>query len=339
MLKIPMLKLFSTVFSIVLIGVVCLQSPVAANDAPPAQLDPNLPIYRPLQRIEGELKLGGSNTMSHVAAAWANSFKQFYPEVKISIDISGSHKAVVSVKSGETNIGLLSRSLRREEASDFADALGYPPTVLTPCLERMAIFVHKDNPIRRLTFAQVDAIYSTTRERGAPQSIGTWGELGVSGALASQQPTAHGRRKETGSQVFFQEAIMLGGPMRKNLKSHKSNINMLKALADDPAGIAFGGMSYASPAVRAVPLAFAEGQPFVAIDSPEADHGHYPLVRRLQLVVNRNPKQKLGTLEQEFIKYAFSRQGQEDVVKAGFQSIPAPPARVALDAIGLGVAR
>ncbi len=335
MLKRSMLKLFSTVFSVVLIGASGLQ----ANDAPPAQLDPNLPIYRPQLRLEGELKLGGSNTMSHVAAVWANSFKRLYPEVKISIDISGSRKAVVSVKSGETNIGLLSRSLRRDEAIDFADALGYPPTVLTPCLQRTALFVHKDNPIRGLTFAQVDAIYSTTRERGAPQAIRSWGDLGVSGALASQQVTAHGRRSDTGSQVFFQEAIMLGGSMRDDLKSHKSNILMIKALADDPTGIAFGGMSYASPAVRAVPLAFAEGQPFIAIDSHEADHGHYPLVRRLQLVVNRNPKQKLGTLEQEFIKYAFSRQGQEDVVKAGFQSIPAPPARVALDAIGLGVAR
>jgi len=335
MLKLSMLKFFSTVFSVVLLGTNCLQ----ANDAPPAQLDPNLPIYRPLERIEGELKLGGSNTMSHVAAVWADSFKQFYPEVKISIDISGSRKAVAAVKSGETDIGLLSRSLRRDEADDFASALGHPPTVLTPCLQRTAIFVHKDNPIRGLTFAQVDAIYSTTRERGAPKAIRAWGDLGVSGTLASQAVTAHGRRSDTGSQVFFQEAIMLGGPMREDLKSHKSNILMLKALADDPTGIAFGGMSYASPAVRAVPLAFAEGQPFVAIDSPEADHGYYPLVRRLQLVVNRNPKQKLATLEQEFIKYAFSRQGQEDVVKAGFQSIPAPPARVALDAIGLGVAR
>jgi len=334
MLKIPMLKILATVFSVIL-----LQATVIANDAPPEQLDPNLPIYRPLQRIEGELKLGGSNTMSHVASVWADSFKQFYPEVKISIDIFGSRKAVASVKSGETNIGLLSRSLRRDEGSDFANALGYPPTVLTPCLERAAIFVHKDNPIRGLTFAQVDAIYSSTRNRGAPQAIRTWGELGVRGALASQRVTAHGRGSDTGSQVFFQEAIMLGGQMRKDLKSHKSNFEMLKALASDPTGIAFGGMSFASPAVRAVPLAFAEGQPFVAVDSAEADHGHYPLVRRLQLVVNRNPKQKLSTLEQEFIKYAFSRQGQEDVVKAGFQAIAAPPARVALEAIGLGVAR
>jgi len=334
-----MLKSFSSVLSTVLIVACCFQPSIAANNAAPVLLDPNLPIYRPQQRLEGQLKLGGSNTMSHVAAVWADSFKQFYPEVKISIDIFGSRKAVEAVRSGETNFGLLSRSLSRVEGDQFVSELGYPPTVLTPCLERTAIYVHKDNPIRGLTFAQADAIYSTTRQRGAPKSISTWGELGVSGALASQRISAHGRSSDTGSQVFFQEAIMLGGQIRKDLQGHKSNIDMLKALGSDPTGIAFGGMSYTSPAVRAVPLAFAEGQPFVAIDSPEADQGMYPLVRRLQLVVNRNPKQKLSTIETEFIKYAFSRQGQEDVVKAGFQAIPAPPARVALDAIGLGVAR
>ena len=33
------------------------------------------------------------------------------------------------------------------------------------------------------------------------------------------------------------------------------------------------GLSYANADVKTVPLAFAEGQDFVAIDSPEADMG------------------------------------------------------------------
>ena len=86
-------------------------------------------------------------------------------------------------------------------------------------------------------------------------------------------------------------------------------------------------------------LAFAEGQEFVEIDSPAADQGLYPLVRRLQLVVQHDPQQQLRPIEREFVRYVFSRLGQEDVIKAGFQAIPARPARVALDAVGLGLAR
>ena len=38
----------------------------------------------------------------------------------------------------------------------------------------------------------------------------------------------------------------------------------------------------------------------------------------------------------EFLKYVFSRLGQEDVLRAGFQPINGRPAEIALDAIGLG---
>ena len=45
-------------------------------------------------------------------------------------------------------------------------------------------------------------------------------------------------------------------------------------------------------------------------------------MRRLQLVVKHDPKQELRPIEREFIKYIFSTQGQEDVVKAGFPGDP-----------------
>jgi phosphate transport system substrate-binding protein len=137
----------------------------------------------------------------------------------------------------------------------------------------------------------------------------------------------------------MQQAVLLGGAMRDEMKTHASNVELVKAIASNPGSIGFAGLSYATPEVRAVPLTVAEGGKFVAIDSPEADRGAYPLVRRLQLVVKHDPKQKLRPIEREFIKYVFSTQGQEDVVKAGFQAIPARPARVALDAVGLGLSR
>ena len=82
------------------------------------------------------------------------------------------------------------------------------------------------------------------------------------------------------------------------------------------------------------------GHPFVAIDSPEADQ-----VATTHWSADCNwssstiPAKKLPLVEREFIKYVFSKQGQEDVVKAGFQAIPSRPARIALDAVGLGLSR
>ena len=305
----------------------------------PVALDPNLPYYRPVEKLTGELKLGGSNTLSHIASVWIDSFTQIYPDVKITIEVNGSRESVKDVQAGTTDIGLLSRTVRAEEVEAFRKELGYGPTVLTPCLERTGIFVHKDNPIKGLTLAQLDAIYSDKCLRGEQSPCRKWGQLGLTGAWANKPIVAHGRTKDTGSQVFIQRAVMLGAELRADLKTHKSNVEMLQAVAADPYSIGFSGLSYATPDVKAVPLAFTEAEGYVGIDSVEADRGLYPLVRRLQLVVKHDPAKQLPAVQREFIKYAFSRLGQEDVIKAGFQPIPARPAHVALDAVGLGVSR
>jgi phosphate transport system substrate-binding protein len=332
------MRTFATLLSVFSLLVVTGGTASAATPEVPL-LDPNLPFYRPVEKLSGELKLGGSNTMSHVATVWINSFTAFYPDVKITVDVNGSRDAVDSVQAGETNIGLLSRTISADEVKAFEDKLGYPPTVLTPCLERTAIYVNKNNPIKGLTIAQLDAMFGTECKRGAKEPCRTWGQLGLAGKWAKTPVNVHGRTFDTGSQVFLQEAVMLDGPMRKDVVSHKSNIGIVEAVAKDEGAIGFGGLSYATGDVRAVPLALFEGQEFVAVDSPAADQGLYPLVRRLQLVVKHDPKQELSPLEREFIKYVFSQMGQEDVIKAGFQAIPARPARVALDAVGLGLSR
>lgn len=323
-------------------GLLIFAQPLSAAEYGKAvRLDPNLPIYHPLaiDKVKGELRLGGSNTLSHVAAVWIASFQQIYPQAKIAVEVNGSRAAVEDVKSGKSHIGLLSRRVREDEVQQFHKKFGYAPTVLTPCLERTAIFVHKDNPIKGLTVDQLDSIFSNECKRGAEKSCGYWGGMGLTGKWRDTKIIANGRTKDTGSQVFIQEAVLLGAEMRPDLVTHPTNIELVKSIAKTPGAIGFAGLSYATPEVRAVPLSFAEGHPFVAIDSPEADRGHYPLVRRLQLVVKHDPQRELPLVEREFIKYVFSKQGQEDVVKAGFQAIPSRPARIALDAVGLGLSR
>ena len=303
-------------------------------------LDPNLPVYRPVnQTLQGELKLAGSNTMSHVAAVWASGFRQYYPEVKISIKVDGSREAVHAVASGAAHLGLLSRSITAEEVAAFQQQLQHPPQVLTPCLERMAIYVHKDNPIKGLTLQQIDAVFGTECKRGAKEPIRTWGQLGFPGAWATQPVTAQGRKDDTGSQVYFQESVLLGGKYREDVTGHPDNLELLNAIVADPRSIGFAGICFDNPKVRTVPVAISAQGPFVAINSPEADAGAYPLVRPLQLVVNHDPAKGQPALQAEFIKYVFSQLGQEDVIKSGFQAIPSQPANIALDAVGLGIAR
>ncbi len=311
-----------------LIGVTALQAPGAG---PIPGLDANLPLYRPSERLTGTIKLAGSDTMANLAGGWGDNFRQYHPDVDIQIAIQGAANAIPAVMSGEATFGLLSRSITAEEVKGFKDQFGYEPTILTPSLERIAIVVHKDNPIQSLTGTQLQAIFGQQQQG----QIRTWGGLGVTGPLASQPIVIEGRGATTGSTVYFQQAVLGGGKFVDGMEEQPGNMNLIKEIAGNPAAISYVGMMYLTRDVKAVPIVNPVVKKPIAIDSVEADEGFYPLMRPLHLVANHKPGTTMPKLQSEFLKYVFSRLGQEDVVKGGFQPVPSGQARIALDEVGL----
>jgi phosphate transport system substrate-binding protein len=310
-------------------AVVLTAASVALGEAP-SPIDPSLPVYPRVEGLKGKLSLVGSNTMSQLAAIWGTTFRQMYPEVEIDVQVKGAANAVASVVNGEANFGLLSRTITEEEVKSFHDKYGYLPTVLTPSLEPIAVYVNKTNPIESLTLAQLDAIYSTTLKRGAPRPAQTWGDLGVAGEWASKPIACQTRNDNTGSQVFFQAAVMGGGDFRPDVTRNAKNSDLIKSIGSNPGAIGFAGSLYETPDVKVLPVSWREGE--AAIGPHEMN---YPLVRPLQIVVNKPPQTPLTELEQEFIKFVFSKRGQQDVIIGGFVPIPSRPAQIALDAVGL----
>lgn len=314
---------------------------LAASRPAPAQspVDPSLPGYRAEQKLSGKLTLSGSYTMSQMASIWSESFRQFHPDVQFDIQVVGAVGAVDAVNTGKADIGMLSRSMLQSEIDAFAAKHGHSPTVLAPSYESIAIFVHKDNPIEGLTLQQLDAIFSSSRLRGSDKTPATWGDLGLTGAWAARPIQCIGRRQATGVQVYFQEVVLAGGTFRKDMQEVPGNLEMVQAISQNPAGIGFAGADFATTEVKSIPLAIEAGQPFVAVDSVEAARGQYPLIRPLQLVLNQAPGDELPPLQAEFIKYVFSRFGQEDVIRGGLHPVSSRPAQTALDAVGLGAVK
>ena len=56
--------------------------------------------------------------------------------------------------------------MKAEEIDAFEKKYGYKPTAIGVAIDALAVYVHKDNPIKSLTLQQVDAIFSSTRKRG-----------------------------------------------------------------------------------------------------------------------------------------------------------------------------
>ena len=200
----------------------------------------------------------------------------------------------------------------------------------------VAVFVHKDNPIKELTFEQLDAVFSVARKRGYESEIRTWGELGLKGEWENKPISLYGRDPTSGTYVYFKEHVLEKGDYKPTVKLQPGSSAVVSGVAGDKYAIGYSGIGYKTLNVRAVPLAKSSKSPAVAAEPQYAYDGTYPLSRFLLVSLNYKPNSELSGLNAQFLKFVFSKQGQADVIKAGFLPLPARVAEGALKSVGLG---
>jgi phosphate transport system substrate-binding protein len=313
--------------------VLCLATnPLVAQSV---KVSPDLPEYRPVSGISGSLKSIGSDTMNNEMALWAEGFAKYYPNVKVEAEGKGSSTAPPALIAGTAQFGPMSRPMKQEEIDTFQAEFGYEPTALPTSIDMLAVYVHKDNPIAGLTLQQVDAIFSKGRKGGYEKDIRTWGDLGLTGEWANEPISLYGRNSASGTYGYFKEHALFKGDFKDEVKEQPGSSSVVQGVAEDRAGIGYSGIGYKTADVRAVPIAPDAGSEFVEALPEHAYSGDYPLGRFLFLYVNRDPATELDPLRREFIRYVFSRQGQEQVVKDGYLPVPGKVATKALLSVGL----
>ncbi len=298
-------------------------------------VDAGLPDYKPVQGISGTIKSIGSDTMNNMMALWAEGFKKMYPNVQVEIEGKGSSTAPPALIEGTATFGPMSRSMKQQEMDSFAAKFGYKPTELPTSIDMLAVYVHKDNPIKAMSLTQVDAIFSKTRKRGNAEDITGWGQLGLKGDWANLPVSLYGRNAASGTYGYFKEHALGKGDYKDSVKEQPGSSAVVQGVATDKGGIGYSGIGYKTADVRALPLAQDAFSNPVEPTPENAYSGEYPLARYLYLYVNFKPGSEMDPLRREFIKYIFSKQGQTDVVKDGYFPVTANIARKTLDSVGI----
>ena len=115
------------------------------------------------QPLRGTLTSVGSDTMSVLVTLWAAQFHAQHPGVHVQVQAAGSASAPAALLEGAADIGSMSRPMSEAELAAFRARYGYAPLRVTVAHDAIAIFVNPDNPARRITLAQIDAIWSQDR--------------------------------------------------------------------------------------------------------------------------------------------------------------------------------
>jgi phosphate transport system substrate-binding protein len=286
------------------------------------QVDPNLPRYTAVSGISGNLKSLGSDTLNNLMTLWAEGFSSTYPNVKLEIEGKGSSTAPPALVAGTSQFGPMSRPMSQKEIDAFQQKFGYRPSAIRGAVDALAVYVHKDNPIQCLTLQQVDAIFSKTRRGGATGEINTWGQVGMTGDWANRPISLYGRNSASGTYGYFKEVALFNGDYRDSVKEQPGSSTVVQGVASDKFAIGYSGVGYKTADVRSVPLATRAGEKCFDANATNAYSGEYPISRFLYIYVNVNPNQPLDPLRREFIRFVYSRQGQEAVIKDGYFPVP-----------------
>jgi phosphate transport system substrate-binding protein len=227
------------------------------------------------------------------------------------------------------------------EEQEFEKKFGYAPYAVrvaggsyrTPGkTHAIAFFVNEKNPIEKLDFAQVDAIFSTTRKRGYKEAA-KWGDVGVTGEWAGKPIHLWGLIRPNGIAHFLEGRILFGGSWKSGIEE-RTTVGSLAALdaitqgvAKDPYAIGYAGFGNTMPGVKTIALAEKDAGPDYKGTFQEVLDQKYPLSRVIYIYVNRAPGKALDPKVQEFLKFVLSAKGQDDIVKEGI-FLPLPTAMV-----------
>ena len=317
---------------IVALTAVGLVAGYAAASGPP-KLDPALPGYKAVSGVSGNVSSIGSDSLNNLMTLWAESFGKFYPNAKIQIEGKGSSTAPPALISGTAQLGPMSREMKGTEVDGFEKKYGYKPTPIRTSVDALAVFVNKDNPLKCMAMAQVDAVFSKSRRYGHKEDIKTWGQLGLTGEWANKPISLYGRNSASGTYGFFKEHALKNGDYKDEVKEQPGSASVVQGATVDRFAMGYSGIGYATAGVRAVPLTEKEGAKCYEADPDNAYAGSYPLSRFLYVYVNKAPGKPLDPLTREFVKLMVSKEGQEVVIKDGYFPIPASIAKEELNKV------
>jgi len=302
------------------LAVLALVAPVAS--AQQVKVEASIPAYQKTSGVSGNLNSIGSDTMNNLMTLWGEAFAKIYPNVKIQVEGKGSSTAPPALIAGTSQLGPMSRAMRGTEIDQFEAKFGYKPTQLRTSYDALAVYVNKDNPLEKATLADIDGAFSKSRRRGG-KNIGTWGQLGLTGDWAARPISLYGRNSASGTYGFFKEHALSNGDYKDTVKEQPGSASVVQGVTADRFGMGYSGIGYKTSGVKNLALATKAGDAYSDGNYADVVSGKYPLARFLYIYVNKAPGKDLDPVVREFLKFVFSREGQEIVVKDGYYPLPA----------------
>jgi phosphate transport system substrate-binding protein len=253
----------------------------------------------------------GSDTLVNVAQAWAENYKQVDPGVAIAVAGGGSGTGISALINGTVDIANASRQMKDKEI-EMAEKKGVTPVKWVVGYDALAVFVHKDNPIKKITIEQLANIY------GEGGELENWSQLGIALPETDNDKIVRvSRQNNSGTYVYFKKTVLGKGREYKlgSLDMHGSK-DVVDLVQNTIGAIGYSGLAYATDHVKMVPVVDKNGIPVTPSTQSAAD-GSYPIARPLMMYTAGQPTGKI----KKYLDWIMSDTGQRIIQEKGYATI------------------
>ena len=309
-----------------------------------------LPAYQPARPVTGTIRSWGHGFLRPMMKLWEEGFQKYHPGVRFEDKLVSSAAAIAGLYAERADLGVLAREITPPEVAAYEKVTRQkltPVTVLTGSygnqdkIMALGIFVNESNPIARLSFTQLDAIWGAEHKHGAKANIRTWDQLGLDGEWRGRAIQPYSGLAFEAPAYFFSQTVMKGSviwnealrqcvnredeipsvgneKVTPQITRHADAYQqVVDAVAADRNGIGLAGAGYRSPGAKLVALAAEDGGPFIEATPENVANLSYPLARAVRFYIHKGPAIAANPDVIEFLRFILSREGQALVAREG----------------------
>ncbi len=285
-----------------------------------------------IKPLSGQLTIAISPEFQTVVEKWRDNFnKNSSNNVRINIVTTSLNESVEQLTDELANFVLFFRQQNKKHSSSeiFEKKYNHSPTIFDIGKGAIVIYVHQTNPLFNSKQKDVDGIFSKNEKKqcGGTQDISFWSSkwedvMKIKPTLEGTPIQLIGSPLKDSFEILTKQLLLCGGDFKSNLETKESPEQVLVAISEDIKNLGFTHWFNEISATK-------QGVKKIAISGLEATKaniltGRYPYSYFISFLANKPKDKKLAPLEEEFLKFVLSKEGQAILEEAGFIALPLP---------------
>lgn len=222
----------------------------------------------------------GSDSMAIAVVEWAEKYKRNNTAIGVAVSGGGTGTGIAALINGTVDIANASRAMTRREIN-LAKERGIAPVQHIIGYDGVAVYVHKDNPVKSLSFSQLADIY------GDGGKTDRWTDLGIEvPGCGDQKIVRVGRQNSSGTYAYLRKNVLGGKRFKQGTLEAQSSKDLLGLVVNTPCAIGYSSFAYATPDVKVACLMENPGEPCLIPKIRGVTERTYPISRPLYMYTN-----------------------------------------------------